>query len=71
MLLPLEPSQAANSRSRDSIIRERTLKRPTVDTSGIYEALTGSRMTKQKEKCAACSEDNRPHVCKDDLDSCT
>ncbi|QPG94542.1 hypothetical protein C2857_006344 [Epichloe festucae Fl1] len=71
MLLPLEPSQAANTRSRDSIIRERTLKRPTVDTSGIYEALTGSRMTKPKKRCATCSEDNRPHVCEDDLVSCT
>ncbi|KAG6031994.1 hypothetical protein E4U41_007355 [Claviceps citrina] len=68
---PDPPSLAMSTRSRDSIIRERTLKPPTADKLGIYEALTGSRMRTLKKRCGNCSEDNRPHVCKDDLEGHT
>ncbi|KAG5928760.1 hypothetical protein E4U42_008087 [Claviceps africana] len=66
---PSEPSLATMTRSRDSIVRERTLKPPAADTLGIYEALTGSRMTVMGKRCVNCSEDNRPHVCEEDLES--
>lgn len=52
-------------RSRDSIIKERTLEPPQVDHAGIYEALTGSRLVNPRRR-GTCSEDNRPHVCEDD-----
>ncbi|KAG5924795.1 hypothetical protein E4U53_003379 [Claviceps sorghi] len=71
MLLSPEASLATMTRSRDSIIRERTLKPPAADRLGIYEALTGSRMTVMGKRCMNCSEDNRPHVCEDDLESRT
>ncbi|KAG6010933.1 hypothetical protein E4U21_002603 [Claviceps maximensis] len=71
MLLPSDQSRAVFTRSRDSIIRERTLKPPAADKLGIYEALTGSRMTSPKKRCVNCSEDNRPHICEDDLESRT
>ncbi|KAG6017522.1 hypothetical protein E4U43_000999 [Claviceps pusilla] len=71
ILPPPEASAAVVTRSRDSIIRERTLKPPTADKLGIYEALTGSRMMTLRKRCMNCSEDNRPHVCEDDLDSRT
>lgn len=55
-------------RSRDSIVKERTLEPPRVDHAGIYEALTGSRLVIPGRR-GTCSEDNRPHVCEDDLSS--
>lgn len=55
-------------RSRDSIVKERTLEPPQVDHAGIYEALTGSRLVIPGRR-GTCSEDNRPHVCEDDLSS--
>jgi hypothetical protein len=55
-------------RSRDSIVKERTLEPPQVDHAGIYEALTSSRLVIPKPR-GTCSEDNRPHVCEDDLSS--
>ncbi|KAG6184213.1 hypothetical protein E4U36_002146 [Claviceps purpurea] len=66
-LQPPEATPAAVHRSRDSIVKERTLKPPVPDKAGIYEALTGSRMVVPKRGCTNCSEDNRPHVCKDDV----
>lgn len=53
-------------RSRDSIVRERTIEPPQVDQAGIYEALTGSRLVVPRRR-GTCSEDNRPHECEDDL----
>ncbi|KAG6049822.1 hypothetical protein E4U39_005438 [Claviceps sp. Clav50 group G5] len=70
-LQPPKATPAAGHRSRDSIIIERTLKPPAPDKAGIYEALTGSRMVVPKRGCTNCSEDNRPHVCKDDVESRT
>ncbi|KAG6220152.1 hypothetical protein E4U34_003115 [Claviceps purpurea] len=70
-LEPPEATPAAVHRSRDSIVKERTLKPPVPDKAGIYEALTGSRMVVPKRGCTNCSEDNRPHVCKDDVVSRT
>ncbi|KAG8423910.1 hypothetical protein J3458_000757 [Metarhizium acridum] len=58
----------ANVRSRDSIVKERTLKPPTADSLGIYEALTGSKMVVGRKRHDTCSEDNRPHVCENDMD---
>ncbi|KAG5973985.1 hypothetical protein E4U55_000138 [Claviceps digitariae] len=72
LLLPPDPSLAVVvTRSRDGIIRERTLKPPAADKLGIYEALTGSRMMGRKKRCMNCSEDNRPHVCEADMESRT
>ncbi|KAG6097702.1 hypothetical protein E4U30_000353 [Claviceps sp. LM220 group G6] len=68
---PPEATTVAGHRSRDSIIKERTLKPPAPDKAGIYEALTGSRMVVPKRGCTNCSEDNRPHVCEDDVESRT
>ncbi|KAG5946697.1 hypothetical protein E4U60_003872 [Claviceps pazoutovae] len=70
-LQPPEARPAAVHRSRDSIVKERTLKPPVPDKAGIYEALTGSRMVVPKRGCTNCSEDNRPHLCKDDVESRT
>ncbi|POR37281.1 Uncharacterized protein TPAR_02521 [Tolypocladium paradoxum] len=56
-------------RSRDSLIRERTPQPPRPDIAGIYEAMTGSRMLVPRQRRDTCSEDNRPHVCEDDMDS--
>ncbi|KAM0556902.1 hypothetical protein ACHAPJ_005575 [Fusarium lateritium] len=56
-------------RSRDSIIRQFTPRSPTPDDSGIYEAMTGSRVNILRQKKCTCSEDNQPHVCVDDLSS--
>lgn len=59
----------AGPRSRDSLIRERTPQPPRPDISGIYEAMTGSRRLSTRKRHDTCSEDNRPHVCEDDMDS--
>lgn len=53
------------SRTRDSIVRERTPEVPTVDKAGIYHAMTGSRSV-FRHRTHTCSEDCRPHVCADD-----
>ncbi|KAF5130212.1 hypothetical protein E5D57_006549 [Metarhizium anisopliae] len=63
-----EAGTDANVRSRDSIVKERTLKPPTADNLGIYEALTGSKMVVGRKRHDTCSEDNQPHVCENDMD---
>lgn len=49
-------------------MKERTLKPPTADNLGIYEALTGSKMVVGRKRHDTCSEDNQPHVCENDMD---
>ncbi|KAJ6439698.1 D-xylulose reductase A [Purpureocillium lavendulum] len=67
---PSEPMQAqAPPRSRESLIRERTPEPPKPDLSGIYEAMTGSTIVTARRRHDTCSEDNRPHVCTNDMDS--
>ncbi|PNY29497.1 Uncharacterized protein TCAP_00600 [Tolypocladium capitatum] len=63
------PADDHGPRSRNSLIRERTPQPQKPDISGIYEAMTGSRMLTARERRDTCSEDNRPHVCEDDMDS--
>ncbi|OWT43556.1 D-xylulose reductase A [Pochonia chlamydosporia 170] len=65
---PNEAVPVTKIRSRDSIVKERTLKPPKADSSGIYEALTGSRMIVGRGRHDTCSEDNRPHICENDMD---
>ncbi|KAJ4254352.1 hypothetical protein NW762_009944 [Fusarium torreyae] len=63
------PQENSAMRSRDSIMRQVTPQPPSPDDSGIYEAMTGSRVNILRQKKCTCSEDNQPHVCVDDLSS--
>ncbi|TWU75991.1 hypothetical protein ED733_007027 [Metarhizium rileyi] len=56
------------AQSRDSIVKERTMKPQNADNLGIYEALTGSKTVMGRDRHDTCSEDNRPHVCENDMD---
>lgn len=53
----------------ERLVREPPLNLAETDNLGIYEALTGSRLKKFNKRCVTCSEDNKPHICEDDLDS--
>lgn len=64
---PEEAHPTSKARSRDSITMERTPPLPQVDRNGIYEAMTGSKMRKQRKRADTCSEDHRPHMCEEDL----
>lgn len=65
------PYNSPDVRSRNSVVREHTIEPQTLDRAGIYEALTGSRLLIRSKHRNTCSEDNRPHVCQDDLLSIT
>ncbi|KAF9767521.1 hypothetical protein IL306_015315, partial [Fusarium sp. DS 682] len=56
-------------RSRDSIVRELTPEPPKPDSSGIYEAMTGSKLNVPRPREGTCSEDNQPHECVNDMSS--
>jgi hypothetical protein len=56
-------------RSRDSIVRELTPEPPKPDDSGIYEAMTGSKLNVPRPREGTCSEDHQPHECVNDLSS--
>lgn len=59
-------------RSRDSIVRALTPQPPRMDNAGIYEAMTGSsRLSPARQRKNTCSEDDRPHVCEEEMDSPT
>lgn len=62
-----EQNQSSIVRSRDSIVKERTPEPAKVDDHGIYEAMTGSRLVASRRRHDTCSEDNRPHVCMDEI----
>ena len=59
----------AEPQSRDCLFRERTLQPPSSDISGICEAMTGGTMTIPRKGPDTCSEDYRPHVYENDMDS--
>ncbi|KAI5464782.1 hypothetical protein BGZ63DRAFT_378668 [Mariannaea sp. PMI_226] len=52
--------------SRDSTVRDKMPLPPKPDITGIYEAMTGTRLVVSRCRNGACSEDNRPHVCEND-----
>ncbi|CVK99844.1 uncharacterized protein FPRN_09039 [Fusarium proliferatum] len=56
-------------RSRDSIAREPTPEPPLPDDEEIYEAMEGSKLNVPHPREGACSEDNQPHECVNDLSS--
>lgn len=62
-----QPQDSPETRSRNSIIRERTPEPSKPDSVGIYEAMTGTRLNVPRHRGQTCSEDNRPHVCEDEL----
>ncbi|KAH7319675.1 hypothetical protein B0I35DRAFT_429565 [Stachybotrys elegans] len=62
-----EDTSITSLRSRDSLVRERTLEPPRIDRAGIYEAMTGSRLISGRLRKNTCSEDNAPHECADDM----
>ncbi|KAJ3513232.1 hypothetical protein NM208_g15215 [Fusarium decemcellulare] len=62
-----EPLASAEPPSRDSIVIKNTLKPPRPDRAGIYEAMTGTRLTVTRQRHDTCSEDNRPHMCEDNI----
>ncbi|KAF4979561.1 hypothetical protein FZEAL_4265 [Fusarium zealandicum] len=62
-----ETQSSSAPRSRDSILRQHTPEPPKSDKSGIYEAMTGTKLNVHHSRKDTCSEDNRPHVCADEL----
>ncbi|KAI1037972.1 hypothetical protein LB505_001615 [Fusarium chuoi] len=56
-------------RSRDSIAREPTPEPPKPDYEEIYEVMEGSKLNVPHPRERACSEDNHPHECVNDLSS--
>ncbi|KAF5601919.1 hypothetical protein FPCIR_2160 [Fusarium pseudocircinatum] len=56
-------------RSRDSIAREPTPEPPKANDEEIYEAMEGSKLKVPHSREGACSEDNQPHECVNDLSS--
>jgi hypothetical protein len=59
-------SSSRKIRSRDSIVRELSPVPAQLDNSGIYEAMTGSRLVVPRKRKDTCSEDYHPHVCEQD-----
>jgi hypothetical protein len=59
-------SSSRKIRSRDSIVRELSPIPAQLDKSGIYEAMTGSRLVLPRKRKDTCSEDYQPHVCEQD-----
>lgn len=60
------PASGSPVRSRDSTVRHLTPQPPRPDATGIYEAMTGTRLVVNRCRNGQCSEDKQPHVCEND-----
>ncbi|RFU76733.1 d-xylulose reductase a [Trichoderma arundinaceum] len=59
---------ATTPRSEDEALRERTRALSEEDKARIHDALVRSSAVADRRRRNTCSEDNRPHVCKNDMD---
>ncbi|KAH7157660.1 hypothetical protein B0J13DRAFT_542335 [Dactylonectria estremocensis] len=64
---PEEHHSGTKRRPRDSVVRQSTPEPPKPDISGIYEAMTGTRLVASRCRRGTCSEDGRPHTCENNI----